>query len=139
MTRARELLIMTWADMRSMRGYSRKTDRSMFLNEIPSRYVRQAGKSALKRPRARAGAGGKKKTKRSVDFGDSEIVYDDDLPAHQLGGSEARPGDRVYHPSYGEGVIRRFEESGDKTRVVVRFKNSTKKFLAVTAPLRPLD
>jgi DNA helicase-2/ATP-dependent DNA helicase PcrA len=139
MTRAKELLIMTWADMRSMRGYSRKTDRSMFLNEVPSRYVHQAGKSALKRPRARTGAGGKKKTKRSVDFGDSEIVYDDDLPAHPLGGSEARPGDRVYHPSYGEGVIRRFEESGEHTRVVVRFRSATKKFLAMTAPLKPLD
>lgn len=140
MTRARELLVMTWSAQRSIRGSKGPAQPSQFLSEVPARYTVRAGGKALRRP-SRPGRG-RKTAERSLDFGDSEIVYDEPMA---LGGMDhpsgvtLEPGDRVRHRDYGVGVIKRFEESGESLKVVVKFARGTKKFLARTAPLEPAD
>ena len=140
MTRAKELLYLTLAGERALRGYRQKSDPSMFIAEIPGRYIHEVRKGpGLRRPRPKTERP-EKSGPRRLDFGDSEIVYDEVTAAeHDLPNGSFKPGDRVYHDAYGEGVIKRFEESGEKLKVVVRFPQGTKKFLAKFAPLRPVD
>ena len=87
-----------------------------------------------RRPRKKAGP-------KRVDFGDSELVYEEDSGAGDYddpGAVEFRPGDRVFHANYGEGVVRRLEEKGERTKLVVRFSQGTKKFLAKFAALEKI-
>ena len=135
MTRARRQLFMSWTMSRMFQGKRERSEMSRFIQEIPSRHVKITGASAgLRRPTRKGES--KPEAQRSIDFGDSEIVFDD------MGENEDypfRPGDRVYHPAHGEGTIKRFEDSGAKLKVVVRFAGSTKKFSARFAPLEPVD
>ena len=143
MTRAKEILHLAWAAVRSREGCRRHSEPSQFLAEIPARFVNQSGKrgSGLRTPQRKAKPGsGRKPGPVRRDFGDSEIVYDEPEPAGTCETPEGevfRPGDRVVHRDYGEGLIKRFEESGDKLKVVVKFARGTKKFLARYAPLKP--
>ncbi len=143
MTRAREELLLSWSKTRMFQGRREMSYRSTFLNEVPEDYLKVVGggPSAVKRPERRAQRKQAAKP-RSLDFGDSQIVYDVDADTgsyEQEGGATLVPGDRVFHPRFGEGVIKRFEESGVRQKVVVRFDGgATKKFSAKYAPLSPV-
>ncbi len=154
MTRAKEELTMTRALQRVIKGRLEFQRPSQFLAEIPEDLVEtigaarpsQAGLFETGRGTARARAKSKTREKkregRRVDFGDSEIIYDEpvsDEGFERPDGVVFAPGCRVYHDSFGEGVVKRLEESGDKTRVVVKFARGTKKFLAIYAPLILVD
>jgi len=143
MTRARESLIMSWAMARMRRGNRERSEPSLFLSEVPERFINRVAKAGgLRRPKPRAGRAKRGGEPKRVDFGDSEIVYDEGMDTgsyEQPGGREFRPGDRVFHRNHGEGMIKRLEESGERTKVVVRFAKGTKKFLARFAALEKLD
>jgi len=138
MTRAKELLVMSWPDRRMVRGRKERAEPSRFLAEIPPRYVRRASPpSLLDRPKKRKK--GRAAEPVRVDMGDSEIVYDEGADYDYPAPDSLKPGDRVMHPAHGPGVVKRLEESGDKLKVVVRFSGSTKKFILKFAPLSRLD
>ncbi|MFO8056080.1 MAG: 3'-5' exonuclease, partial [bacterium] len=145
-TRAMEQLVISHAGSRIIRGQRQRSEPSQFLSEIPDSFFEKARKGgALKSPRPKRKKQSDKKQDGKkparVDYGDSELVYED-------GGSEGsyehpdgftfQAGDAIYHRSYGEGVIKRFEESGERLKIVVKFGSKTKKFLARYAPLEPV-
>ncbi len=140
-TRAMEKLVISYAGSRILRGSRQECNPSPFLAEIPSSYFEKVRKGgALSTPQRKSQKPQKKRPSR-VDYGDSELVYEDD---HAHGSYEhpdgftLHPGDAIYHRSYGEGVIKRFEESGERLKIVVKFGSKTKKFLARYAPLEPV-
>jgi len=147
MTRARELLAFTWAENRLEHGARRGSDPSRFLNEIPVRFLRQIGrKGALRPPAPRRETRYRPERESRRSFGDSEVVYDQpDQPEEEekarpvANGVRFKPGDRVYHEDYGEGVVKRFEDTGERTKIVIRFPAGSKKFLARFVRLEPLD
>lgn len=141
MTRAMECLVMTWARARRKKGRMEKSSQSAFIDEIPSEYIaRVGGSGVLRRPTLAAGRAIKNPEPARIDFGDSEIVYDQgEGPGYSSDALKFRRGERVFHSEYGEGVVRRFEESGERTKVVVRFANSTKKFMVKFTNLERLD
>ena len=160
MTRARELLHLTWSESILERGQRKAAGPSRFLTEIPVRYLRQVGRrGVLRTPEPRderykppidelfnvgPGASRLGPQPRKKNFGDSEIVFDVPEPEEQesrptADGARFKPGDRVYHRDHGEGVVRRFEDSGDKSKIVIRFPHGSKKFLAKYVKLEPLD
>ena len=161
MTRAREVLHLTWSEAILERGQRKAAGPSRFLREIPVRFLRQLGKRGTLREPGRRPEYGKPPREELFDtgpgsasrlgpqprrrqYGDSEIVYDQPEPEEvearpTADGTCFKPGDRVYHREHGEGVVRRFEDSGDKTKIVIRFPAGSKKFLAKFVKLEPAD
>jgi DNA helicase II / ATP-dependent DNA helicase PcrA len=140
MTRAREELTLSWSRSRLNQGHRETMNRSMFLGEVPEAYLKPVGPMALRRPAIKSERPSSE-AESGVDYGDSRLVYDADADTGscQCQGVTLKPGDRVFHPNYGEGVIKRFEEAGKHQKVVVRFADGTKKFAAAFAPLRPVE
>jgi DNA helicase-2/ATP-dependent DNA helicase PcrA len=51
-----------------------------------------------------------------------------------------RPGMRVRHPSWGEGIVESMEGRGDNLKLTIRFRGGVrKKVLAMYARLEPID
>jgi DNA helicase-2/ATP-dependent DNA helicase PcrA len=120
-TRARERLVITYAESRRMHGTEMLARPSRFLAEIPAALVDEV------RPRVQVsrplygGAG------RQAD----SACLQEDLPV--------RLGQRVSHPSFGEGVVVSAEGSGAHTRLQVNFADAGSKWLvAAYANLTPL-
>ncbi|MDE2279376.1 MAG: DNA helicase II [Xanthomonadaceae bacterium] len=110
-TRARERLVITYAESRRMHGTEMLARPSRFLAEIPAALVDEV------RPRVQvsrplySGAG------RHADGASLQ----EDLPV--------RLGQRVSHPSFGEGVVVSAEGSGAHTRLQVNFADAGSKWL----------
>ena len=110
-TRARERLVITYAESRRMHGTEMLARPSRFLAEIPAALVDEV------RPRVQVsrplygGAG------RHAD----SASLQEDLPV--------RLGQRVSHPSFGEGVVVSAEGSGAHTRLQVNFADAGSKWL----------
>ncbi|MBD8897393.1 DNA helicase II [Rhodanobacter sp. DHG33] len=120
-TRARERLVISYAESRRMHGTEMLARPSRFLAEMPAELIDEV------RPRVQvsrplyAGAG------RHVDH----APLQEDLPV--------KLGQRVNHPSFGEGVVVSAEGSGAHTRLQVNFENAGNKWLvAAYANLTPL-
>jgi DNA helicase-2/ATP-dependent DNA helicase PcrA len=118
-TRARERLVVTHAESRRMHGAEMLARPSRFLGEIPPELVDEV------RPRVQV--------TRPLYAGRSE-------PAASL--REEPPvklGQRVSHPSFGEGTVIAAEGSGAHTRLQVNFEDAGSKWLvAAYANLTPL-
>ncbi len=120
MTRAKQRLVMTYVDYRTVRGMAQRTMSSRFLRELPQEEIEhvEAGSDAGKVDGYERGAGG--------DFN-----YDDFDP------EDWRPGKPVSHPQYGRGEVVRLEPRGRAAWVRVRFPDVGEKSFALDhAPLR---
>jgi DNA helicase-2/ATP-dependent DNA helicase PcrA len=109
MTRARERLVLTMAEVRRLHGSEQYTSPSRFLGEVPPELVEEvrAGPtvaSPWNRPAPAAGS--------------------DARGAMRLGG-------RVQHATYGEGVILNVEGQGQHARVQVNFEQAGTKWLVL--------
>jgi len=110
-TRAREKLIITHAESRRMHGTEMLARPSRFLAEVPAELIDEV------RPRVQV----------------SRPLYSS--PRHAGASSsleESRPlklGQRVSHPSFGEGVVLSAEGSGAHTRLQVNFEGAGSKWL----------
>ncbi|HEX8778027.1 MAG TPA: 3'-5' exonuclease, partial [Rhodanobacter sp.] len=120
-TRARERLVISYAESRRMHGTEMLARPSRFLAEMPAELIDEV------RPRVQvsrplyAGAG------RYADG----APLQEDLPV--------KLGQRVSHPSFGEGVVVSAEGSGAHTRLQVNFADAGSKWLvAAYANLTPL-
>jgi DNA helicase-2/ATP-dependent DNA helicase PcrA len=120
-TRARERLVISYAESRRMHGTEMLARPSRFLAEIPAALVDEV------RPRVQVS--------RPLYSGAGRYAegapLQEDLPV--------KLGQRVSHPSFGEGVVVSAEGSGAHTRLQVNFQEAGSKWLvAAYANLTPL-
>ncbi|MFC5580564.1 DNA helicase II [Rhodanobacter terrae] len=119
-TRAREKLIVTHAESRRMHGTEMLARPSRFLGEMPAELIDEV------RPRVQV--------TRPLYVGRSTEIspsLEETLPV--------KLGQRVSHPSFGEGVVISAEGSGAHTRLQVNFEAAGSKWLvAAYANLTPL-
>ena len=112
-TRARELLYLTYAERRRLHGSESYTEPSRFLGELPAELLEEV------RPRVQVSR-----------------------PLHRPDTLEAPPlalGQRVRHGHFGEGVVLACEGSGPQARVQVSFAEAGTKWLVLAyANLQPL-
>ncbi|WP_028770864.1 DNA helicase II [Silanimonas lenta] len=120
-TRAREQLLITWAESRRLHGQEHYGAPSRFLREIPARLLREVRpKVAVSRP---MGSGGW--------AGERDLQYAETTPLKGF-----RLGQRVRHPNFGVGVLKDAEGSGNHLRVQVEFETGGAKWLVLAyAPL----
>jgi DNA helicase II / ATP-dependent DNA helicase PcrA len=119
-TRARERLVVTHAESRRMHGTEMLARPSRFLGEIPPSLIDEV------RPRVQVS-----RPLYAGRFAEPPPSLKEDLPV--------RLGQRVSHPSFGEGVVVSAEGSGAHTRLQVNFENAGSKWLvAAYANLTPL-
>ncbi len=116
MTRAQELLYMTYAFRRNIYGNTLFTQRSRFLDEVPKRFVKnitERDKSFIERPTIRKAPSGS-----SYEF---------------------ESGDRVLHQKWGKGIIINKISAGSKVLLEIDFgENGIKRLIPNYAPLQKL-
>lgn len=119
-TRARKRLIITHAESRRMHGTEMLSRPSRFLAEIPPSLVDEV------RPRVHVS-----RPLYAGRFAEPAPSLQEDIPI--------KLGQRVSHPSFGEGVVVSAEGSGAHTRLQVNFEGAGSKWLvAAYANLTPL-
>jgi DNA helicase-2/ATP-dependent DNA helicase PcrA len=131
MTRARRLLYLTNTVSREIYGLRQESRPSRFLSEIDPQLIQRfsppTGPTGFSMP-ARGGP-----AEPYVDYSDSQVAADDDLP-HGIG-----VGAKVMHPTFGEGVVRKCEGRGDSAKAWIHFNRSGVKLLVLKfAHLRPI-
>ena len=114
-TRAREHLMMCYAESRRHYGNENYNPPSRFINEVPAELIAEV------RPRRRATQAAHRpepmpKVKRRIDDGAAGI----------------RVGQRVTHKKFGEGVVMDQEGNGSSARVQVKFEGSGSKWLVLS-------
>jgi DNA helicase II / ATP-dependent DNA helicase PcrA len=125
MTRAREHLFLSHAEVRRVHGTEQLGAPSQFLRELPAECVVETRPRAqVLRPTAF--------TPRPA-FAPRRPLMDDS----SLGGLKL--GQRVQHKSFGEGTVTAFDGDGERIRVEVRFREAGTKWLMLSyANLQPL-
>ncbi|MBV9868346.1 MAG: UvrD-helicase domain-containing protein [Abitibacteriaceae bacterium] len=134
LTRAQQQVFLTFAAQRTLQGRTESTQPSQFLDEIPSHLVERAGLAAANAPSAYDVATSWNRPGVSSTF----------RPAGVAASSSAEPpkfsiGDRLRHPTFGEGLVVNASPSGGAGEwVEVAFLNSEtgkKKLVVAYAPL----
>jgi DNA helicase-2/ATP-dependent DNA helicase PcrA len=113
-TRAREKLFLSYAEMRRLHGTDNYNRPSRFIREFPEETLREVRLNAsVKRPVA-----------SSNSYLKQEAMADSGLQGLALGA-------RVTHPKFGEGVLLNFEGQGPSSRVQVNFDEVGSKWLVL--------
>jgi len=119
-TRARQRLVITHAESRRMHGTEMLSRPSRFLGEVPPSLLDEI------RPRVQVS-----RPLYAGRFAEPAPSLQEDLPV--------KLGQRVSHPSFGEGVVVSAEGSGAHTRLQINFESAGSKWLvAAYAKLTPL-
>jgi DNA helicase-2/ATP-dependent DNA helicase PcrA len=130
MTRAQERLYLTLADYRFMHGAGRATAPSQFLNDLPEHLVARGLPS---RPRAVIWAQADGAAAQAAQAARRIVA------AHAGADAPFKPGDRVHHGEFGEGMVVSLDPKGDGHRVTIAFpKRGVKKLDLRYAPLQKL-
>jgi DNA helicase-2/ATP-dependent DNA helicase PcrA len=109
-TRARDRLVLTYAESRRLHGVEMYARPSRFLREIPAQLLHEV------RPRVQV----------------SRPAYVDRASASHVDTSPPlKLGQRVRHSSFGEGVVVDYEGSGAHTRVQINFERAGQKWLVL--------
>ncbi|QOV91986.1 ATP-dependent helicase [Humisphaera borealis] len=111
-TRARQRLLITKAQVRTVRGLRERTIPSPFLRELPEDYLKVTDRAGLDDIDARGGYGGS--------------ASRDDHNAGKLG---FKRGQMVRHPTFGLGRIDEMTDTGSGTRAVIQFNAAGRKTL----------
>ncbi|MDQ2993704.1 MAG: DNA helicase II [Pseudomonadota bacterium] len=114
MTRAKQKLLITYAESRRMYGRENFPRPSRYLLEIPTQYIQEV------RP--------KSKISRPVSFTPNYAPTTIHAPS-SIGDTGLKIGQRVQHKKFGEGTILNFEGSGDNTQIQVKFATTGTKWL----------
>ena len=129
MTRAQQLLYLTNALSRELYGSRQDATPSRFLREIDGELIRR-----IEPERARPGIIRQPSREPYVDYTDSQIPED-----HGAAGDLSAVGAKVYHATFGPGVVRRREGRGDAAKVWIAFERGGLKLLVLKfANLRPV-
>jgi DNA helicase-2/ATP-dependent DNA helicase PcrA len=109
MTRARQRLVLTFAEVRRLHGSEHYTSPSRFLGEIDQSLIKELrAQPVLTRPRPAAMEG-------------ADLGY----------AAGMRLGSRVRHDTFGEGVVMNYEGAGAHARVQVNFERAGAKWLVL--------
>jgi len=109
MTRARERLCLTYAEVRRMHGTQNYCRPSRFIDEMPAELIEEVRPGiSSNRPY---------RSPRPATAGDTAAPF--------------RLGQGVRHPKFGEGVVLAFEGAGEHARVHVNFNDAGPKWLVV--------
>jgi len=132
MTRAMSRLYVSHAHRRRVFGDFQANQRSRFLDEIPSELIEVVRTSVRRSRSAPSGdAGSRPAWLDDRENNEPRVVYEDE--------EGLRVGGRVRHASFGVGVIRGLEGSGEGRKVTVLFRTSGVKKLALKyARLEPV-
>lgn len=138
-TRARELLFVSSASVRSLHGSTQYNPPSRFLDELPASLVAERG--SRRRRRSVESSRSWASSPESLSAGASSrgpLVRPRSAGALDLG---LRTGDLVLHPKWGEGTILNMSGSGEDTSATVRFGNdgSERVLLLSYAPLQRVN
>jgi len=115
-TRAKQVLYVTYAEQRRLHGVDNFTQPSRFIGEIPAELVEEV------RPRVQVS---RPLRPRSRSAGRPGAV----APGAEAG---VRLGQRVRHGKFGDGVILNCEGQGAHARVEVNFENAGTKWLVLS-------
>ncbi len=124
MTRARQRLTLSHAEMRRLHGQENLSPPSRFLREIPPDYLNEVRPQTggVRQPVYRPGA-----KARAAES------------ASEAGGNGLSLGQRVRHQKFGEGTVLTFEGDGARARIQVNFDDVGSKWLiAGFAKLEPI-
>ena len=123
MTRAKQKLVMSYAESRRWHGTERYSTPSRFLRELPAERVEEVRvRGTVRRPGTRF---------RSEPRSGAASRHDES--------GALRLGQRVEHPKFGEGVVLTCEGQGAHARVQVNFERTGSKWLVVAfANLAPV-
>jgi DNA helicase-2/ATP-dependent DNA helicase PcrA len=112
MTRARQQLVLTQAELRRLHGNEHYTSPSRFLGEIPEELIQEirAKPAVSSHPSPRFATG---------------------LPLQAPPPDGMRLGSRVRHGTFGDGVVLRYEGQGSHARVQVNFEAAGTKWLVI--------
>ncbi|MCH2158216.1 MAG: DNA helicase II [Oleiphilaceae bacterium] len=115
-TRAREKLVLTYAESRRLYGEEKFNPISRFVREIPSENIQEVRlRNAVSRPVSFGGN----------NAGLSDISHLEDAPEFQLG-------DLVSHPKFGYGTVVHYEGRGPHARIQVMFEEHGNKWLVLS-------
>ncbi len=143
MTRAREKLWLTHAQMRRVWGQEQMNLPSRFINEIPKNLVQHSSGAATAPPSSFAQRY-RARNASTNSFDDSQAFPDyDSSPSYATSSSSSKAeyikGQRVRHPTFGAGSIFDVEGNSDNLKVSVLFQDNTiKKFIARYARLEKI-
>lgn len=118
-TRAREKLVMTYAECRRIHGDERYNSVSRFVRDVPKELIEEV-RAASRRP-VLSERSGTTRAQSTTRFSTSDRGDDTGFSL----------GQRVTHPKFGEGVILNFEGQGAHARVQVNFSSQGSKWLVV--------
>ncbi|HWU67846.1 MAG TPA: DNA helicase II [Stenotrophobium sp.] len=139
-TRARERLYLSYAEMRRLHGVEQINLPSLFLKEIPAECVSETRpRAGIVRP-AFVSRGAPSRWGSGI--GHASGGYAVQAPRARLsdtGPGGFKLGQRVSHARFGEGTILSFEGDGDRAQVEIRFKaHGTKRLMLGYANLQAL-
>ncbi|MHB8534936.1 MAG: 3'-5' exonuclease, partial [Sulfuricaulis sp.] len=112
MTRARERLVLTQAELRRLHGNEHYTSPSRFLGEVPDELINEIRAKPVVTAYHQTGLG-------------------KGLPAIEPPPDGMRLGSRVRHGTFGDGVVLRYEGQGSHARVQVNFEAAGTKWLVI--------
>jgi DNA helicase-2/ATP-dependent DNA helicase PcrA len=116
-TRARERLYILHAATRTLFGKTRYSSPSRFLRDLPADTITREGTGFAATPYATPYA-----APRAASHAVGTRVVEREASEGEVGdGLQVRPGSRVYHKQFGEGVVERVE-FGSAPTVVAKFK-----------------
>ncbi|MPZ18630.1 MAG: AAA family ATPase [Luteitalea sp.] len=137
MTRAQAQLVLTGSYRRRVFGEYQATERSRFLDEIPSSLIEELPAFGVPEHSRRAPFERRATPygRRSVRETPPSYTYEDE----DQSATDLRPGQRVRHPRFGVGTIVGVEGADEKLKLTIRFADyGQKKVMARFAQLGPV-
>jgi DNA helicase-2/ATP-dependent DNA helicase PcrA len=152
LTRARQQLYLSYAEVRRVHGAEQLGMPSLFLREIPTDCIVETRPRAgvlrpafanTPRPHGGGYGGGGYGGGYGSRDGNSRYGGATQRPAPAIGASTGPGGyslgARVKHEKFGEGTVLSFDGDGDRTRIEIRFRDAGTKWLMLSyANLKPL-
>ena len=135
-TRAKERLWLTSAEMRTMYGKTDYTRESQFLREMDKKLLEGDAVFEKKRkdPAEGAFSDGISREKPFQPFDQLKYARQQTKQKVEALSGSFRPGDRVSHPKFGEGTV----QAADARTVTVAFADGTKKLAIGFAPIKKI-
>jgi DNA helicase-2/ATP-dependent DNA helicase PcrA len=125
MTRAEEQLVLTAAHLRRMYGREEVRLPSRFLGELPDGLVRSLpGTEAWVPAFATEHRGGGERIEYDASFGSEPDPYVAPQPTVRGGSGALAAGDRVYHNTFGSGVVVESDGGGADARLTIDFPDT---------------
>jgi DNA helicase-2/ATP-dependent DNA helicase PcrA len=131
-TRARQRLYLSHAEVRRIHGTEQIGMPSIFLRDIPPEcLVETRPRAGVLRPSYGGGASSYGAREPSARYGGAAAPRASSALSGNVAGG-FKLGDRVKHGKFGEGTILSFDGDGDRTRVEIRFRETGTKWLMLS-------